>query len=377
MIHREIKQLIKNDFGKGKAIVLLGARQVGKTTLFEQLTASDNTLFLNCDNYDDKASLEGKTSTELRNLVGDYKMVVIDEAQRARDIGLTLKMIVDLKLPNQILATGSSSLVLSEGINEPATGRLFEYQLFPFSLAEMAAHTSRREEQRMLEQRMIFGLYPEVVTHPTDARHILTNLTNNYLYRDLLEYRGVKKPSVLQKLVRALALQVGSEVSYNELSNLLGIDKATVESYIDLLEKCFVVFRLSSYSRNLRTEIKKSKKIYFYDNGIRNALISNFSPLESRSDTGQLWENLMVSERVKHNSYSRNYAQMYFWRTHQQQEVDLIEEKDGHLAAYEFKWGKAKAKLPKIFTENYPDVALKVVSPDNFWDFLTDTGNIG
>ena len=377
MIHREIKQLIKNDFGKGKAIVLLGAQQVGKTTLFEQLTASDNTLFLNCDNYDDKASLEGKTSTELRNLVGDYKMVVIDEAQRARDIGLTLKMIVDLKLPTQILATGSSSLVLSEGINEPATGRLFEYQLFPFSLAEMAAHTSRREEQRMLEQRMIFGLYPEVVTHPTDARHILTNLTNNYLYRDLLEYRGVKKPSVLQKLVRALALQVGSEVSYNELSNLLGIDKATVESYIDLLEKCFVVFRLSSYSRNLRTEIKKSKKIYFYDNGIRNALISNFSPLESRSDTGQLWENLMVSERVKHNSYSRNYAQMYFWRTHQQQEVDLIEEKDGHLAAYEFKWGKAKAKLPKIFTENYPDVALKVVSPDNFWDFLTDTGNIG
>lgn len=377
MIHREIEQLIKNDFGKGKAIVLLGARQVGKTTLFEQLTASDNTLFLNCDNYDDKASLEGKTSTELRNLVGDYKMVVIDEAQRTRDIGLTLKMIVDLKLPTQILATGSSSLVLSEGINEPATGRLFEYQLFPFSLAEMAAHTSRREEQRMLEQRMIFGLYPEVVTHPTDARHILTNLTNNYLYRDLLEYRGVKKPSVLQKLVRALALQVGSEVSYNELSNLLGIDKATVESYIDLLEKCFVVFRLSSYSRNLRTEIKKSKKIYFYDNGIRNALISNFSPLESRSDTGQLWENLMVSERVKHNSYSRNYAQMYFWRTHQQQEVDLIEEKDGHLAAYEFKWGKAKAKLPKIFTENYPDVALKVVSPDNFWDFLTDTGNIG
>ena len=377
MIHREIEQLIKNDFGKGKAIVLLGARQVGKTTLFEQLTASDNTLFLNCDNYDDKASLEGKTSTELRNLVGDYKMVVIDEAQRTRDIGLTLKMIVDLKLPTQILATGSSSLVLSEGINEPATGRLFEYQLFPFSLAEMASHTSRREEQRMLEQRMIFGLYPEVVTHPTEARHILTNLTNNYLYRDLLEYRGVKKPSVLQKLVRALALQVGSEVSYNELSNLLGIDKATVESYIDLLEKCFVVFRLSSYSRNLRTEIKKSKKIYFYDNGIRNALISNFSPLESRSDTGQLWENLMVSERVKHNSYSRNYAQMYFWRTHQQQEVDLIEEKDGHLAAYEFKWGKAKAKLPKIFTENYPDVALKVVSPDNFWEFLTDTRNIG
>lgn len=351
----------------------MGARQVGKTTLLEQLTTSDSTLLLNCDNYDDRTDLEEKTSTELRNLVGDYQMVVIDEAQRVKNIGLTLKMLVDMKLPTQILATGSSSLVLSEGINEPATGRLLEYQLFPFTLSELAAHTSRREEQRMLEQRMIFGLYPEVVTHPTDARTILTNLTNNYLYRDLLEYRGVKKPAVLQKLVRALALQVGSEVSYNELANLLGIDKATVESYIDLLEKCFVVFRLSSYSRNLRTEIKRGKKIYFYDNGIRNALISNFSPLESRSDAGQLWENLMMSERMKHHAYRRSYAQMYFWRTQQQQEVDLVEEKDGLLSAYEYKWGKAKARLPKIFAENYPNVALKAVTPDSYWEFLKDT----
>ena len=343
---------------------------MGKTTLLEQIVDRDDVLFLNCDNHDDRADLEGKTSTELRNLVGNHRMVIVDEAQRVRNIGLTLKMLVDLKLPMQILATGSSSLTLSDEINEPATGRLFEYRLYPLSLTELAMHTSQREEQRLLEHRMIYGLYPEVVTHPEDARRILQNLTNNYLYRDLLEYRGVKKPDVLQKLVRALALQVGSEVSYNELSNLIGIDKATVESYIDLLEKCYVVFRLPSYSRNLRTEIKRGRKIYFYDNGVRNALISNFASLDMRNDTGVLWENLMMSERVKRNSYSQNYAQMYFWRTQQQQEIDLVEEMDGRLAAYEFKWKKPNAHLPKTFSESYPEAHLTVITPENYWDFV-------
>ena len=370
MISRIAEQLIKNDFNKGKAIVVMGARQVGKTTLLKQIVDRDDVLFLNCDNHDDRADLEGKTSTELRNLVGNHRMVIVDEAQRVRNIGLTLKMLVDLKLPMQILATGSSSLTLSDEINEPATGRLFEYRLYPLSLTELAMHTSQREEQRLLEHRMIYGLYPEVVTHPEDARRILQNLTNNYLYRDLLEYRGVKKPDVLQKLVRALALQVGSEVSYNELSNLIGIDKATVESYIDLLEKCYVVFRLPSYSRNLRTEIKRGRKIYFYDNGVRNALISNFASLDMRNDTGVLWENLMMSERVKRNSYSQNYAQMYFWRTQQQQEIDLVEEMDGRLAAYEFKWKKPNAHLPKTFSESYPEAHLTVITPENYWDFV-------
>lgn len=370
MIHRIAEQLIKNDFSKGKAIVVMGARQVGKTTLLEHLVDTDDCLMLNCDNHDDRADLEDKSSTELRSLVGNHKMVVIDEAQRVHNIGLTLKMLVDLKLPTQILATGSSALSLADEINEPATGRLFEHQLFPLSLSELAAHTSQREEQRLLEHRMIYGLYPEVVTHPEDARRILQNLANNYLYRDLLEYRGIKKPDILQKLVRALALQVGSEVSYNELSNLIGIDKATVESYIDLLEKCYVVFRLPSYSRNLRSEIKKGKKVYFYDNGIRNALISNFVSLEQRNDVGALWENLMVSERVKRNSYMQSYAQMYFWRTQQQQEIDLIEEMDGKLTAYEFKWRKTNARIPKPFAENYPDTSLQVITPENFWDFV-------
>lgn len=370
MIQRIASQLIKNDFNKGKAIVVMGARQVGKTTLLEHLVNKNDCLMLNCDNHDDRADLENKTTTELRNLVGNHKVVVIDEAQRVKNIGLTLKMLVDMKLSVQILATGSSSFALANEINEPATGRLLEYHLFPLSLSELAAHTSQREEQRLLEQRMIYGLYPEVVTHPEDARRILQNLANNYLYRDLFGYQGIKKPDVLQKLVRALALQVGSEVSYNELSRLIGLDKATVESYIDLLEKCYVVFRLPSYSRNLRSEIKRGKKIYFYDNGIRNALISNFSPLEQRNDVGVLWENLMISERVKRNSYKQNYAQMYFWRTQQQQEIDLIEESDGQLSAYEFKWRKTNARMPKPFVESYSGTELKVVTPENFWEFV-------
>lgn len=375
MIHRIIEQLIKNDFGRGKIIVLMGARQVGKTTLFDSVVSgSSNVLRLNCDNYDDRSDLENKTSTELRQLMGNHEVVIIDEAQRAKNIGLSLKMLADLKLPMQILVTGSSSLTLANEINEPATGRLIEYNLFPLSLAELMQHTSPREEKRLLEQRMIYGLYPEVVTTPGDAKRILVNLANNYLYRDLLEYRGVKKPEVLQKLVRALALQIGSEVSYNELSRTVGVDKATVESYIDLLEKCFVVFRLPAYSSNLRREIKRGRKIYFYDNGIRNALLSNFAPLELRDDVGMLWENMMVSERIKRNSYSRSYAQMYFWRTQQQQEVDLIEEQDGRLTAFEFKWNtKKKAKLPKTFIDNYPNTDFKVISPDNYVEFVDTT----
>ena len=375
MIHRIIEQLIKNDFGRGKIIVLLGARQVGKTTLFDSVVSgSSNVLRLNCDNYDDRSDLENKTSTELRQLMGNHEVVIIDVAQRAKNIGLSLKMLADLKLPMQILVTGSSSLTLANEINEPATGRLIEYNLFPLSLVELMQQTSPREEKRLLEQRMIYGLYPEVVTTPGDAKRILVNLANNYLYRDLLEYRGVKKPEVLQKLVRALALQIGSEVSYNELSRTVGVDKATVESYIDLLEKCFVVFRLPAYSSNLRSEIKRGRKIYFYDNGIRNALLSNFAPLELRDDVGMLWENMMVSERIKRNSYSRSYAQMYFWRTQQQQEVDLIEEQDGRLTAFEFKWNtKKKAKLPKTFIDNYPNTDFKVISPDNYVEFVDTT----
>ncbi len=372
MIQRLIENNIKNDFNKGKIIVVLGARQVGKTTLFNSIIDDQGSVLkLNCDDYDDRLDLENKTSTELKNLIANHKVVIIDEAQRVENIGLTLKIIADLKLDAQVLVTGSSSLELSSKINEPVTGRIFEYKLFPLSLSEMARHTSEREENRLLEQRMIYGLYPEIVTNPSDNKRLLTSLANNYLYRDLLSYQGIKKHDVLHKLVRALAFQIGSEVSYNELSNLLGIDKETVESYINLLEKCFVVFRLSSFSRNMRNEIKKGKKIYFYDNGIRNALISNFAPLEMRQDAGALWENFMISERIKRNAYCNDYSQLFFWRTKQQQEIDLIEEKDGRLFAYEFKWNsKKKSKLPTSFENNYSDIEFKVINRENYCEFV-------
>lgn len=372
MIKRVIKNSIQADYRREKVIVLLGARQVGKTTLLSELQEGANkVLSLNCDNVDDVLLLESKTSTELKYLLSSYDLVFIDEAQRVKNIGLTLKMIGDLKLKTQVVVTGSSSFDMANEVNEPATGRLIEYNLYPFSLSELAIDTSEREEKRLLETRMIYGLYPEVVTEPGDAKRILMGLTNNYLYKDLFMYRGIKKPDLIQKLVRALALQLGNEVSYNELSSLLGVDRGTIETYINLLEKCFVVFRLDSFSRNLRNEIKKGKKIYFYDNGIRNAVLSNFAPLELRNDTGALWENLMVSERVKRNSYLGDFAQLFFWRTHEQQEIDLVEEQDGVLRTFEFKWNdKVKVKRPKSFFDTYPNSTYEVVTPENYWNFI-------
>ena len=372
MIKRVIKNSIQADYRREKVIVLLGARQVGKTTLLSELQEGANkVLSLNCDNVDDGLLLESKTSTELKYLLSSYDLVFIDEAQRVKNIGLTLKMIGDLKLKTQVVVTGSSSFDMANEVNEPATGRLIEYNLYPFSLSELAIETSEREEKRLLETRMVYGLYPEVVTEPGDAKRILMGLTNNYLYKDLFMYRGIKKPDLIQKLVRALALQLGNEVSYNELSSLLGVDRGTIETYINLLEKCFVVFRLDSFSRNLRNEIKKGKKIYFYDNGIRNAVLSNFAPLELRNDTGALWENLMVSERVKRNSYLGDFAQLFFWRTHEQQEIDLVEEQDGVLRTFEFKWNdKVKVKRPKSFVDAYPNSTYEVVTPENYWNFI-------
>lgn len=372
MIQRQIESNLKQDFGQGKVIVLLGARQVGKTTMIEALSHSTNgVLMLNCDDMEDVLLIEGKSTTELKALLSPYQYVFIDEAQRVKNIGLTIKKIADLKLPTQVIVTGSSSLELANDINEPATGRTIEYKLYPLSLSELAQETSEREESRMLHQRLIYGCYPGVVTDTAHAKRTLAMLANDYLYKDILAYRGIKKPEVLQKLVRALALQVGSEVSYNELSNLLGVDKETVESYIGLLEKCFVVFRLDSFSRNLRNEIKKGKKVYFYDNGIRNAVISNYAPIELRTDTGALWENMMVSERIKRNMYNDSFAQLYFWRTHDQKEIDLIEEEDGMIRAFEFKWNpRAKSRVPEQFIKTYSPTEFTVITPDNFWDFV-------
>ena len=374
MIERRLKQITTQDFNRGKVIVILGARQTGKTTLLNELsTDAHHLLKLNCDDFDDVQLLENRTSTELRQLLEPYNMVLIDEAQRVADIGLTLKKIGDLKLPGiEIIVTGSSSLDIANRINEPATGRLIEHKMFPLSLSELAQHSNQRDEGRLLPNRLIYGMYPEVVTDPAHARQLLSTLANNYLYKDILSYKGMKKPEMLHKLLQALALQLGSEVSYNELSNLLGIDRETVENYIGLLEKCFVVFRLPSFSRNQRNEIKKGKKVYFYDNGIRNAILSNFAPLELRTDAGMLWENFMISERVKRNAYTDSYANLYFWRTHDQKEIDLIEEEDGLLRTYEFKWNpRAKATLPQAFATAYPNSTFSVITPESFWPFVS------
>ena len=372
-IKRHIIEQLKSITSLKKIMVILGPRQVGKTTLLRQLTTdATNVLSFDCDNADERLALEDKTTTELAAIIGKAPVVIIDEAQRVRNIGMTLKMLGDMHLSAQIYVTGSSSLELSDDINEPATGRLLEFNLYPFSIAEIASHTSWREEQRLLNMRMIYGCYPEIVTHPEHARILLQNIVNSYLYKDLLEYKGIKKPDVLRKLVVALALQIGNEVSYNELSNILSVDKETVENYIDLLEKCFVVFRLDSYSRNLRNELKKGKKIYFYDNGVRNAVINNFAPLELRNDEGALWENLMMVERRKLHAYTGRFVQQYFWRTTQQKEIDLIEECDGQLSAYEFKWKAEKiAKVPTAFKEAYPHATFLTITPDNFHGFVS------
>ncbi len=374
MIKRRLEQLITPRLFKGKAIVLTGPRQVGKTTLLRMLMAEtdEKTLFWNCDEPDIRQKLSNPTSTQLQADTAQADLVLIDEAQRVHNIGITLKLLIDNFPEKQIIVTGSSALQLSNSINEPLTGRKYEYNMLPFSSEELIDDHSDTEEKRLLERRMVYGMYPEVVNLPGDERETLSNLVNSYLYKDVFAFQDVRKPEIIEQLLQALALQMGSEVSFNELSKLLGLNSQTVQRYIDLLEKSYILFHLRSFSRNLRNELKKSRKIYFYDNGVRNAILGDFKPLQLRQDAGALWENFLVSERLKHNSYSLFYGKNYFWRTQQQQEVDYIEDIDGVLHTYEFKWSKAKQpKLTETFAHNYPEHTFTVVNPDNYQDFVT------
>lgn len=374
MIKRRLEQLITPRLFKGKAIVLTGPRQVGKTTLLRMMMAETDkkTLFWNCDEPDIRQKLSNPTSTQLKADTAQADLVLIDEAQRVQNIGITLKLLIDNFPEKQIIVTGSSALQLSNSINEPLTGRKYEYNMLPFSSEELIDDHSDTEEKRLLERRMVYGMYPEVVNLPGDERETLSNLVNSYLYKDVFAFQDVRKPEIIEQLLQALALQMGSEVSFNELSKLLGLNSQTVQRYIDLLEKSYILFHLRSFSRNLRNELKKSRKIYFYDNGVRNAILGDFKPLQLRQDAGALWENFLVSERLKHNSYSLFYGKNYFWRTQQQQEVDYIEDIDGVLHTYEFKWSKAKQpKLTETFAHNYPEHTFTVVNPDNYQDFVT------
>ena len=372
MINRHIERIIQKSLHDGEVILLLGPRQTGKSTLLRERFTGEDVLWLDGDDYDVRAILTQNTSAYLKNLLKGKRRLIIDEAQNIQGIGLTLKQVHDHVKGVEVIVTGSSSFEISSTASEPLTGRKWEYHLFPLSVVEMTSHHGMLEESRLLEQRLIYGLYPEIVTHPGDAEKRLLQLTSSYLYKDVLKWQEIKKPVELEKLVQALAFQIGNEVSYNELAQMTGLTNETVQRYIDLLEKSFVIFSLSSFSRNLRNEIKKGRKIYFYDTGIRNAVIRQFQPLSRRNDIGALWENFLIVERMKFNSWSDQYPNTYFWRTHAQQEIDYIEDTNGMLYAYEFTWNeKRKKKLASSFSQTYSDHIFKVVNRENYYEFIT------
>ncbi len=374
MIGRFQKERIDALLGKGKAIVLIGARQVGKSTLLHEVFRDrEGVMWLNGDDVDVQQLFANLSSTRVRALLGDKKFLVVDEVQRIADIGLRLKLITDQIPGVQVVVSGSSSFELVSKVNETLTGRKREVRMFPLTYSEMVKHTDWLSEQRMIPHRMLYGYYPEVVTSSGDERTVLRELTDSYLYKDILMLDGISKPEKLKSLIRALALQIGDQVSFNEVGQLVGLDSKTVERYVSVLEKSFIVFRLGSFSRNLRNELKFSRKIYFWDLGIRNAVIGNFAQMENRLDVGALWENFAVSERMKWNIMNQSWASAWFWRTQQQKEIDLLEEEDGKLKAYEFKWNpsKSKVKVPEAFAKAYPDTPFFVITPENFGEFVT------
>ena len=373
MIKRILQDTIQPAFSLRKAAVIFGPRQVGKTTLLNQLFDRNHpeVFWINGDRMDDRALLDEASLSNLLALLSGKKFLIIDEAQRIENIGLKLKVIYD-ETKVQIVATGSSSFDLANRINEPMTGRQFQFHLYPLSFEELAAHSGTFEEIKKLNSRLIYGSYPDVVMQPTHQRLILENLASGYLYKDILEWDLVRNSNKLLKLLKALAFQTGQLVSYQELGQLLQMSSSTVENYIDLLEKTFVVYTLRSFNRNHRNELKKSKKIYFYDNGIRNTLINNFNPVELRDDLGALWENYIISERTKYTSYHGIYVNRYFWRTKYGQEIDYIEERDGKLYAFEFKWNtRKKTKIPKAFKQTYPDAEFQIITPENYYEFIS------
>ena len=373
MILRELSNLVKEKIGRGKAIIILGARQTGKTTLVKSFLPElkNEGLFLDADNIEVQTLLSSPNLERLKTIIGKANLVIIDEAQRIPNIGLTLKLIIDNLPTVQLLVTGSSSLELADMTNEPLTGRKWEYYMFPISWKELNDWVGYTTALLQLENRLIYGMYPEVVINAGEERERLSVLSQSYLYKDILSLGIIRKPEVLTKLLKALAFQVGNEVSLNELGQLVGADKVTVSTYLNLLEKSFVIFRLQPLSRNLRNEISTSRKIYFYDNGIRNALINNFAPLDLRQDVGALWENFMISERLKANHYRKRWVTTYFWRTQAQQEIDYVEEIDGQFEAFEFKWKKQNPiKIPAQFSEAYKPLGYHIISKENFDGFL-------
>ncbi len=370
MIHRDITKSILEDWDNKKAIVLLGPRQVGKTTLIQTLVAQKKALWINGDDPQTRITFANANQKFLLQIVADYEVVVVDEAQRIENIGLVVKMLIDARLNKQFIVSGSSSLDLGNQINEPLTGRKWEHQLFPLSWNEIKNHYSFADSISRIDEFLVYGLYPEVVTE-NKKQKVLLQLTGSYLYQDILELVNIRKPDLLMKLLHALALQLGSEVSYNELSKILGVDRMTVVNYIDLLEKVFVIFRLYPFSSNQRNEITSKPKIYFYDNGIRNAIIGQFQHLPGRQDKGELFENFFISEKMKLLNYTKFYGKTNYWRNTQQAEIDFLEIIENEITAYEIKYSPAKkVNFSKSFTQKYHPKSTIGINKDNFWEYL-------
>ncbi|MFC0184706.1 hypothetical protein SAMN04515674_107196 [Pseudarcicella hirudinis] len=375
MITRLLQRKLESRIDYKKALLIFGPRQVGKTTLAKALAKTLDLPFeyFNGDNITTKNLWSISNLEALKQSFGNKKLIVLDEAQMIEDIGLILKQLIDADLGIQLIVTGSSSLNIANKTQEPLTGRKWEYNLYPVSSSEMMEFQGIPQYLQSFQHYLIFGMYPEVIMNKADAKEILLNISSSYLYKDVLALVGLKRPQLLEKILKALALQVGSEVSLNELAGLVSADVKTVDNYIYLLEQTFVVYRLGTLSRNERNEISTKKKVYFYDNGIRNALIGNFSPINNRNDIGALWENFLMVERKKLLAYHGFHGRTYFWRNKQQAEVDYIEEIDGKIYAFEFKWNpKAQTRFPQAFIDSYEPVNTVVISQDNFWQWLKE-----
>ncbi|GAP43866.1 predicted ATPase, AAA+ superfamily [Lentimicrobium saccharophilum] len=359
---------------QGKVIILYGPRQVGKTTLANEIISGQSgAIYLNCERQQVWELLNSGNQDRIRQYLGDAKIVVFDEAQKIPQIGSLLKLLIDTYPEIQYLATGSSSFDLSNALSEPLTGRNVKFIMYPVSLIELSPHFNRFQKDEMLENLLLFGSYPDIIDRPeSQKRKLLDELTSDYLFRDVLRFENIRRSDILVNLLKAIALQTGNEVSMRELSNLLKVAVETVQRYLLLLEQSFVLFSLPSFSRNLRNEISKGRKYYFYDLGIRNNLLQNFTPLSSRNDTGQLWENFCIIERIKKNQAKDRRVNMYFWRTYQQQEIDLIEEHEGILDTFEFKWkSRPGQKIPSGFRNAYPQSTYQIIDRENYHNFLT------
>jgi uncharacterized protein len=380
MIPRKLEPLITQELAKskGKIIVLYGARQIGKTTLIKQIlkTQTGKILEINADEQPYLEVLSSRDFSQLKALTAGYDLLFIDEAQRVPDIGINLKILYD-KLPAlQIIVTGSSSLDLANRVKESLTGRTWTFNMYPISVGEWRDYTNANafETTLVIAEFLRFGMYPEVFSYESEGQkeRYLKEITTSYLYKDILTLTNIKYPDKLLQLLRLLAFQIGSEVSIHEIAKTLQIHRDAVINYIDLLEKTFVIFRVGGFSRNLRKEVTKMDKIYFYDLGVRNAIIDNFNPLTLRNDTGQLWENFLIAERIKYNAYNHHFANYYFWRTYNNAEVDWVEESGGQLSAFEFKWGKKPAKVPASWKTAYPNARFHSINRDNFLEFIQE-----